>query len=126
MPPPSAGYRVSTFSNRLCMYALLIPLPHTHSVIMGFECVLFSHHLNTDTPSVGLSLSQICMFLFEGSSERFGESVRFLAESRGAFCGEFFARSSLLLRTREYEVRPYKGETGIESTFFGLFFSFYR
>ena len=50
MPPPSAGYRVSTFSNPLCMYALLIPLPHTHSVIMGFECVLFSHHLRTDRP----------------------------------------------------------------------------
>jgi len=70
----------------LLSYAFLIPPLHTHSALMGLQFVLYSHHLEQLYQVASTSIE------FRVSSERFGEPTCFQAESRGALCGECFAR----------------------------------
>jgi hypothetical protein len=70
----------------LLSYAFLIPPLYTHSTRMGLQFVLSSHHIELLYQVASTSIE------FRVSSERLGELMSFQAESRGALCGEFFAR----------------------------------
>ncbi len=57
-----------------------------NSALMGLQFVLYSHHLELLYQVASTSIE------FRVSSERLGEPACFQAESRGALCGECFAR----------------------------------